>query len=56
MKDKKITMFSQFFGCNQDGDTFFVDFKNHDEFQDAYFILKLKDGRCLTIPGKIYAC
>lgn len=51
-------MFLQFFGCNQSGEAIFIDFKNHDDLQNINFILRLKDGTYLTIPGtrdKVYS-
>lgn len=45
------TTFYQFFGCNQTGESLFVELKNSNDTCDANFTLRLKDGSCLTVPG-----
>lgn len=42
----------QCFGCSQDGEALFVEFKKNDDSCDVNFMLRLKDGTYLTIPGR----
>lgn len=43
----------QFYGCSQEQETIFIEFKKCGDFHDANFTLTLKDGTFLTIPDFI---
>lgn len=42
----------QFFGATQDGNTFLLELNICDQYREAYFVLKLKDGSIISSRGK----